>query len=189
VEYDPSHPNTISYAAGGDPNMCGIDNSQEPGHLLVLPSGQVLLSYYQTTVEIYTPTSFTPPPNVAPIIRSIVGGPNLSLGQTYMLQGQRLNGLSEANMYGDDYQAASNYPLVNKKRNTTGVIYFANTHDDVGVGYPAHSINPNTVTYTHFDVPCHIPNLNSEEQFTLNVITNGIKSADTTVNVFPSNCM
>jgi hypothetical protein len=47
----------------------------------------------------------------------------------YLLQGTQLNGLSQANVYGDDCQSATNYPLVRLHDVSSGNIYFARTYE------------------------------------------------------------
>src|SRR5262249_44310357 len=74
--------------------------------MLVLPTGQVLVSAY-TGLYIYTPDG-TPNPAWQPTISGITRNGN----SNFTLTGTELNGLSEGASYGDDGQMASNYPIV-----------------------------------------------------------------------------
>ena len=80
------------------------------GRLLTLPNGQILFVDGTGDAEIYTETG-TPLAGSAPTITSSPA--TVGQGATNMLlTGTQLNGLSGAVAYGDDYQAATNYPLV-----------------------------------------------------------------------------
>jgi hypothetical protein len=141
--------------------------------LLVLPTAQVLLTDESGEVEIYTPAG-TPNSSWAP---TITGSPaQISPGGTnYQLSGTQFNGLSQAVAYGDDYQAATNYPLVRVTNNATGHVFYAHTHGHstmaVGTG--------STPVSTEFDVPAGI----EPGPSTLIVVANGIESSSVAVNV------
>jgi hypothetical protein len=142
-----------------------------PLRLLLLPSGQVMLvgnSPFQPGTTAYY--IYTPP---APQINSSWRPNNISVAGTLTrgstsnpLQGVLLNGLSQANMLGDDFQNATNYPLV-QITDSQGTILFGPTHDhsSMGVG------NQGTVS-TEFDVPCGLHTGSAN----LVVIANGIPS-------------
>ena len=85
---------------------------------LVLPSGQILEFDSNTDVEIYKPAVDRERPWYAP---SRLEAPLLvSPGKSYNLRGVHLNGVSQGAMEGDNYQMATNYPLVHSSRVTTG---------------------------------------------------------------------
>jgi hypothetical protein len=91
------------------------------------------------------------------------------------LSGTQLNGLSEANAYGDDYQGATNYPLVRLVQvDPPNNVYYATTHDE-----STHSIAPGTPNSTQFDVPAGLPGGN----YSLSVVANGIQSSAMPVTV------
>jgi hypothetical protein len=122
-------------------------------NFLVLPSGQVLAVPDQTgtgNVWIYTPTGSVNS-NWAPVISSVPT--NLSPGATCQLSGVQLNGLSQGAYYGDDAQAATNYPIVRITNNATGHVFFANTS-----GWSNGSIAPNNASTVNFKVPSSIEN-------------------------------
>jgi hypothetical protein len=85
-----------------------------------------------------------------------------------------LNGFTQGAAYGDDAQAATNYPLVRFTNRVTGNVYYERTHDHstMAIAYtgPASTI---------FDVSSQTETgLNDME-----VVVNGIASDPVTVNV------
>ena len=78
------------------------------GPPLLLPTGQVLLLGYSSVV-LYTPTGSA--------ARSLVADDQdlpktLTRGQTYKITGTQFNGFGQAMSFGDEYENATNYPLV-----------------------------------------------------------------------------
>ena len=161
LEYDPPS-NTLANAPNSP--QCPGDSSYV-GHLMILPTGQIASVSYETTIHLYNPT-----PGV------VTGAaPIIFLPRNYFEKGSKnnvlyavqMNGLSENNAYGDDYQAATNYPLVRFTDVNTGKVYYAFTHDD-----STHSIAPGTIGFTKFDLN---PNMPSGE-FYFEIVVNGISS-------------
>ena len=169
VEYDPAS-NTLSNTA--NPAHCPSDSSFV-GHLMVLPTGQVLFTDFSGQVEIYTPAAGVVA-GVAPTINPL-GGTIGSPSTNNVLSGSQLNGLSEANAYGDDYQGATNYPLVRLVQSAPpNNVYYATTHDET-----THSIAPGTSNSTKFDVPAGL----ASGSYSLSVIANGIESNSIAVQI------
>jgi len=169
VEYNPTT-NTLSNAP--NPSHCPSDSSYV-GHLMILPTGQIMFTDFSDVVEIYTPASGVVS-GVAPTITSVATTIN-SPSTDNPLSGVQLNGLTENNAYGDDYQGATNYPLVQLVEvNSPNTVYFATTHSET-----THSIAPGTSVTTQFDVPLGL----TSGSYNLSVITNGIASAPVTVDV------
>ena len=161
LEYDPV---TNSLTNAPNSPQCPGDSSYV-GHMMILPTGQIASVSYETTIHLYNPT-----PGV------VTGAaPKIFLARNYFEKGSKnnvlyavqMNGLSENNAYGDDYQAATNYPLVRFTDVNTGKVYYAFTHDD-----STHSIAPGTIGFTKFDLN---PNMPSGE-FYLELIANGVSS-------------
>ena len=148
----------------------GIPNSASDtsyvGNMLVLPTGQVMLTDFSNDVEIYTSTG-TPNPNWAPSAVLSISSPILSRGSTIMLSGRKFNGYSQAVAYGDDEQAATNYPIVRLTNASTGHVFYCRTHDHstMAVGYQGPA-------YTHVDIPANM----ETGQTYLEVVANGIAS-------------
>ncbi len=134
------------------------------GRMLLLPSGQVLFANGGTDIEVYTPSggpdaAWRPQITNAPF--------SIRAGQSYSIQGRQLNGLSQANSYGDDASMATNYPLV-KLTTAAGVVYFCRTFDHSTMGVATGT----TTQSTYFKVPFGVANGPAE----LCVIANGISS-------------
>ena len=140
-------------------------NTSYYGRMLVLPTGQILLTDGSTDVELYTSTG-SPNPAWAPTITHVSA--TLTHGLTYALKGTQLNGLSQGAAYGDDAQAASNYPLVRITNTATGHVFYARTHNHSSMGVATGSL----IVTTHFDVPAGIE-LGASH---LEVVANGIAS-------------
>jgi hypothetical protein len=141
--------------------------------LLVLPSGEILFTDESNDVEIYTSAGKADGCS-APQIESSCSLDTLSPGQTYEISGTQLNGLSQAVAYGDDVQAATNYPLVRITNRATRHVFYSRTHD-----HSSMSITPGAPSHTFFDVPP------SQEvgASDLVVVANGIPSAAIAVNI------
>jgi hypothetical protein len=135
---------------------------------MVLPTGQILLGGNEvynpagTYQEAWAPTISNFPATVTP-------------GSTYKISGTQFNGLSQANSFGDEYQTATNYPLVRITNNSTKHVFYARTHDHSSMGVATGSL---TVS-TNFDVPSGIETGAS----TLVVVANGIPSLPVNITV------
>jgi len=152
------------------PNAANTASFQ--GHFLVLPNGQIMYTDYSTDVEFLT-SAGTFNSAWQPTITSVPS--TLEAGTTYSISGTQFNGLSQANAYGDDFQDATNYPLVEIVNNSTGHVFYCKTHNHSTMGVATGS----TTVSTSFDVPAGIETGASE----LFVIANGIPSAATNVTV------
>ena len=144
-----------------------------PRALVALPTGQVLYTNTYNYIELYTPAG-TPDASWAPAITTspatvMPGGTN------YSLTGTQFNGLSQASGYGDDYQAATNFPLVRITNNASGHVFYARTHSHSTMAVATGSA---TVS-TEFDVPAGVETGAS----TMVVVANGIASSPVAVNV------
>jgi hypothetical protein len=151
--------------AGGDPSFVG--------RMLVLPTGQILFTDESTQMEIYTPGG-TYQSSWQPTISSVSS--TLTPGSVNnAISGTQFNGLSQGAMYGDDSQAATNYPLVQITNNATGHVFYAKTHNHSTMGVATGS----AVVSTQFDVP-----ISTEPgASTVRVVANGIPSNGTVINI------
>jgi hypothetical protein len=143
------------------------------GRLLVLPTGQVLYTDSAAYIELYTPAGSANPswaPTIATSPATVTAG-----GSNYSISGTQFNGLSQAVTYGDDYQAATNFPLVRITNNGTGHIFYARTHSHSTMAVATGSA---TVS-TEFDVPSGAETGAS----TIVVVANGVASSSVAVNV------
>jgi hypothetical protein len=167
MEYDPTS-STLSNAQ--NPANCPGDSSFV-GHLMILPNSQIMFTDFSGFVEVYTPASGI----VAAAKPTILAAStNLRIGSSNnLLYGSQLNGLSQNNAYGDDYQGETDYPLV-RLTAANGNVYYAFTHDD-----STHSIKPSTIMYTYFDLPSTIP----AGKYSMQSVANGIGSNSVIVSV------
>jgi len=161
LEYDPVA-NTLATTVNNP--FCPGDSSFV-GYLMIFPTGQVASEDYDTVIYLYNPK----PGVVAGVAPTIIPATNAYLGgsKNNILYGIQLNGLTENNFYGDDYMAATNYPLIRFTNINTGAVYYGYTHDD-----SSHSIAPGTVSYTKFDINPATP----PGKYMMQVVTNGIGS-------------
>jgi hypothetical protein len=140
--------------------------------LLLLPTGQVILSTCSNDLEIYTPAG-GPQAAWRPHITHTPR--HLHPGEVYRLRGRQLNGRSQACAYGDDQQMATNYPLV-RLRGKPGVgRVFCRTFDHSTMGVATGA----AIHHTHFHVPHDLPH----GEYRLEVIANGIASQKVDVHV------
>jgi hypothetical protein len=138
------------------------------GSLLVLPTGEVLVggSFVYRAVGRVNPAW-------APVIDTVPK--SLSRGMTYVIAGRQFNGMSQAESFGDEFQMATNYPLVRIENNATGHVFYARTHGHSSMGVAT----GNRKVTTNFDVPATVETGAS----TLVVVANGIASTQVTVTV------
>jgi hypothetical protein len=152
------------------PPNSGNDSSYNI-RLLMLPTGQVMEVDGSSDMEIFT-GSGKANRQFAPVISSVPK--SLSSGSTYQVVGRRLNGVSQNNMYGDDVQQATNYPLVRISNDASGHVFYCRTHNFSFMGVDStHPVS------AKFDVPSGIEKGASK----LVVVANGIPSSPVNVTV------
>jgi hypothetical protein len=158
-EYDGS---TLNAVPG---TLHASSNTSFQYRFLLLPNGQVLATDGSTDVEFYTPVSG----DVDAARPIITQAPTfLKPGNSYPLSGLQLNGLSQANAYGDDVQNSTNYPVLEISNDATSHVSFARTHDHSTMG-----VVPDAPGSTTFDVPLSTENGPCH----LTIVANGIPSA------------
>lgn len=144
-------------------NTCGVQPN-----LLVLPTGETLVGGF----AVYRSPG-SPEPSWAPTISDVSQA--LERGHTYSLTGTQLTGLSQANAFGDEFPAPTNYPLVRLTNRATGHVFYCRTHDWSNAGVATGSLP----VMTKFDVPAWAETGSSR----LEVVANGIASPAVTVTV------
>ena len=138
--------------------------------LLLLPTGEVMLNLnfvYKSTgtfLNVWRPT-----------ITSFLFQNNVNPGGTYQIFGRQFNGLSQANGFGDEFQVATNFPLVRITNNATGDVSYATTHDFSSMGVATGA----AIVSTFFDVPTDLEIGESK----LEVVANGIPSVPMPITV------
>lgn len=147
-----------------------IPEATATGSPLLLPTGQVLMIGY--TLSLYTPSG-QPQANWAPHATS--APTKIARGKTYQISGTQFNGLSQAMSFGDEYQNATNFPLVRITNVASGHVSYARTHDHSSMGVATGS----TIVSTNFDVATST----EKGASSLEVVANGIASAPLAVTV------
>jgi hypothetical protein len=165
--------------------------------MLVLPTGEILMTDFSQDVELYTPApgivdtavpviTSAPAPLTAArgtsqpvrpldqVADGITPVANIFLGQTYKMSALRMNGVTQGAYYGDDDQAYTNYPLVRLTFHDTMHVVYCRTHD-----HSTRAISPDTTGTTQFDVPATAERGLAD----LEVVANGIASPAILVNV------
>jgi hypothetical protein len=148
-------------------------NNQGPlnlSRMLLLPTGEVLFA--AGTIYAYT-CDGAPNSGWKPTVSSV--SDELLRGEDYPLSGTQLNGLSQAVGYGDDSQAATNYPLVRLTVQATHHVFYCRTH---GHSTMAVATGPAIVS-TNF----HVPEAAETGPATLEVVANGIPSDSVAVTI------
>jgi len=142
--------------------------------MLILPTGQILEVDGTNDVEIYTPDhrkgddggdeeehEHRSAPEIAFVPRI------LRPGETYKLEGVRLNGMSQGSAFGDELQNATNYPLVRITNLLTHHVFYSRTHD-----HSSMAVASERLSSTHFDVPA----VQEKGLSRLEVVANGVAS-------------
>ena len=164
-------------AAPNPPNAAS--DSSFVGHMVILPSGEIMFTDYTQDVELYATPGGTYQESWRPVITGIpflTTHGKLVVNGTYEIDGLQFNGLSQGAAYGDDLQTATNYPLVRATQLFGGgnTVYWK-THDHSTMAVAT----GNTPVSTMFDVPlAAVPGL-----YSLVVVANGIPSKPKIVSV------
>jgi hypothetical protein len=140
-------------------------------YMLVLPTGQVLFNDRTGDFEVYNPAG-SPRLTWMPSITAVPTA--LSAGGTYTLSGMQLGGLTQGSAYGDDYQSATNFPLVRITNAATGAVSYARTH-----GMTSMAVAPRQSSSVKFTLPAGI----QAGASALVVVANGIASSPIDVTV------
>jgi hypothetical protein len=139
-----------------------------PGLLMMLPTGQVLVG----GTEVYNPAG-TYEAAWAPTITSVAT--SVTRGSTYKISGTQFNGLSQAAAFGDEFETATNYPLVRITNTSTGHVFYAKTHNHSTMAVATGA----AIVSTNFDVPATMETGASS----LEVVANGIPSIAVSITV------
>jgi hypothetical protein len=157
------------YAVPGTPNA-PTDGSYY-GNMLLLPSGQVLLTDFSNDIELYNSAS-GPQREWAPFLA--FAPTSIRPGKSYQAFGFLFNGWSQGAFYGDDVQAATNFPLVRITNLQTGHVRYSRAHNPSTMAVASYELNS-----VWFDVPS-----DQESGFSkLEVVANGIASEPLFVDV------
>lgn len=119
------------------------------GFMMVLPTGQILFNPRLGAVLYAYNAAGAAPAAWRPIISSVAT--SLTPGQSYTLTGLQLNGLTQAAAYGDDYQCATNFPLVRLTIKATGHVFYART-----ANFTSMAVAPGVKSSASFTLPAGI---------------------------------
>jgi hypothetical protein len=140
------------------------------GNMLLLPTGQILFTDFSGDIELYNPTTAGKDlefqQTIAPVV--LDAPQRLARGESYQIAGMGFNGVTLGASYGDDVQAATNFPLVRITNLNTSHVFYIRTHDHSTMGVATGE----KLVWTYFDVPRHIETGASR----LEVVANGIAS-------------
>src|SRR5207247_1512766 len=100
---------------------------------------------------------------------------SVTRAKTYTVSGTQFNGLSQGAAYGDDFQDATNYPLVRIVNQATGHVVYCRTHNHSTMAIATGSKKVST----SFDVPANAETGPSQ----LFVVANGIPSSPFSIQV------
>ncbi len=148
-----------------------VNDSNFQGNMLLLPTGQVLLTDQSGDVEIYTDPA-APAAGAAPT--NVTMPKNVVLGTTYTFRGNQLGGVTQGSAYGDDYQSATNYPILRITNNATQHVFYARTF-----GFSQMTVTPNALSGASFTLPTDIEAGASQ----IVVVASGFASAPAAINI------
>src|SRR5215469_712012 len=149
-------------------------SSDFEGNMVLLPTGQVLWDDSQASNEIalYTPQG-SANSSWLPVVSSVSS--TLTVGSTgNAISGTNFNGFDLGGSYGDDAQAATNYPIVRVTNNASGAVCFGKSYNFSTMG-----VWTTGTTNAVFDIPASC----QKGASTLQVIVNGIASTGTAVTL------
>ena len=162
--------NAINQVADA-PDGVSSNSMSDSFNFLVLPNGQILVDFGFDQFLFYTPTG-SPDPSWAPVIST---SPSSAYpGTTYTISGTQLNGLTQGAYYGDDFQMATNYPIVQITNSATGHVFYGRTFN-----VSNRSVAPGASVSTDFTVPANI----EKGASSLVVIANGIPSTPVPIGI------
>jgi hypothetical protein len=163
-EFDPNGGGLGTYT-DVTPSISGMSTGRASyfSRMLVLPTGQVLLTTADDQLAVYTPDG-TAVAAGKPTITSVFDNGDGS----FTLTGTQLNGISAGASYGDDAEMDSNYPIV-RLTDAAGNVSYARTFNWSSTGVAT----GDTPVSTLFTLPSGIGSLAG---YAVSVVANGIAS-------------
>jgi hypothetical protein len=118
-DFDPAT-RTVAPVQPPFPRPQALTGSAFGMNMLVLPTGQILVSLGSTALYLYTPDGVAPKAS-----QPTIGKLTYTGSGKFTLQGKQLDGVSAGAAYGDDNQMDENYPIVRLTSTTDGTVYYA----------------------------------------------------------------
>ncbi len=115
------------------------------GSMVMLPTGQVLFNDGLGNFYVYN-AGGSPETGWRPVVTSVPTA--VTAGDAYTVSGKQLGGLTQDAAYGDDYQSATNFPLVRITNVATGDVTYARTSNMSSM-----SVAPNAASSASFTLP------------------------------------
>jgi hypothetical protein len=146
------------------------------GRLLILPTGEIMWCREDDSGMYAFQYEGEPDDSWRPVITECPT--SISLGTTIQVSGRQFNGLSQAVGYGDDYTAATNYPLVRILNKKSGNIRYCRTSDHTTLDAAGNVVTSmgvatgTAIVSTQVAIPADLETGDSE----LFVVANGIPS-------------
>ena len=153
------------------------------GRLLLLPTGEIMWVREDGSAYFAFQYKGGPNHNWRPVIT--VCPNNILAGLAIQISGTQFNGLSQAVGYGDDYSAATNYPLVRIRNKATGRIRYCRTFNHTTINSAGNTIpsmgvaTGNAIINTNVQIPANLE-MGASELF---VVANGIPSEPFNVTI------
>ena len=180
--YAPNNPLALVNITPVSPASLATDLGGSGGlfrRTLMLPNGKMLLATGNGPVWEYTPATVngTPDTTWRPTVDTLI---IKNTSTSYTINGKRLTGISAGATFGGGFNnSASNYPIIRLKNNANGLVKYArSTNWTPGVA----NAGDLAVQSVDFELPTGF----GAGNYTLNVVTNGIFSADKAFNVVNS---
>jgi hypothetical protein len=160
-------------------NSTNVPNNNCPtymGRLLLLPNGEIMWAREDGSAYYAFQYEGKPDNNWRPVITACPDP--IFAGSAIQVSGRQFNGLSQAVGYGDDYSAATNYPLVRIRNKATGHIRYCRTSNHTVTNANGNAVTSmgvatgNSIITTRVQIPSDLETGSSE----LFVVANGIAS-------------
>ncbi len=169
LEFDGASLTEVARPASAD-----YDSSYNVSFLL-LPTGEILETDFSGDVEVYAAAQAAhhcggdvPTPEIYAMPS------NLTRGKNYAFSGEGLHGISAGTSYGDDAQAATNYPIVRITNRASGNVGYARTR-----AFSNYSISRDAYSQARVEIPASLEAGVSD----LVVVANGIPSRSMRVTI------
>ena len=169
-EFNPVTKAYTDVSPGGALGGTTIGDNAFKLNMIVLPTGQVLLSDENAVFQVFTEDATTGPQDAW---RPVISGVNSDGGGVFTLYGTQINGISEGANYGDDNESATNFPII-QLTDSGGNVSYAQTYSWSTTGV-ATGATPESALFT-LPAGTHLSDFTS-----LTVIANGIASDPSTL--------